>query len=37
MSQALNKVEVTVKITEVEFLLLRFQNIACKKRKKREQ
>ena len=34
MSQALNKVEMTVKITEIGFLLIKFQNFRSKKEKK---
>ena len=34
MSQALNKVEMTVKITEIGFLLIKFQNFRSKKKKK---
>lgn len=33
VSQVLNKVEVSVKITEIGFLFIKVHNLRCKKRK----
>lgn len=37
VSQVLNKVEVSVKITEMGFLFIKVHNLGCKKGKKKEQ
>ena len=36
VSQVLNKVEVSVKITEIGFLFIKVHNLGCKKKKKEQ-